>query len=217
MLGKAIKLNLEDLWPFVAVEGGVFLLYELIEAIILYAAKPDTSGAVCGLILLAFGFMLNIFAGIGYLTLNVDMLLRYGVTRKTALLATLGTMTLNMTVSMSFAALLGWVDTRIAQAWVDALPWVQSVDSIQPPLWGYFAVGLGTVCLAMGVGALNQRFGRKAFWAGWGAWMLLVVGINVVDMDAIIESPAALPTVIGICAVSLVTGCALTMRCTVKN
>ena len=217
MLGKAIKMNLEDLLPFVAVEGGVFLLYELIEAIIMYTAKPDTSGAVCGLILMAFGVMMNLFAGAAYPSLNVEMLLRYGVTRRTALLATLCTMTLNATVSMALAAALGWVDGRIAWAWVATLPWVHEVESIGPPLWSYFAIGLGAVCLALGMGALLQKFGRRAFWVGWGLWMLLVVGINLVDMDALVESPAALPTVIGICAVSLVTGCALTMRCTVKN
>ena len=217
MLGKAIKLNLEDLIPFVAVEGGVFLLYELIEAIIMYTAKPSTSGAVCGLILMAFGVMMNLFAGAVYPSMNVEMLLRYGVIRKTALLATLGSMTLNMAASMALAAFLGWVDGRIAQAWVNALPWVHEVESIGPPWWFYFVIGLGAVCLALGAGALLQKFGRRAFWVGWGAWMLLVVGINVVDMDALIESPAALPTVIGLCVVSLVTGCALTMRCTVKN
>ena len=149
--------------------------------------------------------------------MNVEMLLRYGVTRRTALLATLGTMTLNATVSMALAAALGWVDGRIARAWVNALPWVHEVESVGPPLWFYFVIGLGTVCVALGLGALLQKFGRRAFWVGWGAWMLLVVGINVVDIDAMIESPAALPTVIGLCVVSLVTGCALTMRCTVKN
>ena len=217
MFGKAIKLNLEDLLPFLVVEGIVFLLYELIEAIILYTVKPDTSGAICGLILMAFGLMLNFFCGITYPTMNVEMLLRYGVTRKIALLASLGNMTLNMTVSMAMAAALGWVDSRIAQVWVNALPWVHEVESIGPPWWFYFAIGLGVVCLALGMGALLQKFGRRAFWVGWGGWMLLVVGINVVDMDAMIESPAALPTVIGLCVVSLVTGCALTMRCTVKN
>ena len=217
MLGKAIKLNLEDLLPFVAVEGGVFLLYELIEAIILYTVKPDTSGAICGLILMAFGVMMNLFAGAAYPSLNVEMLLRYGVTRRTALLASLGSMILNMAVSMGLAAFLGWVDGRIAQAWVNALPWVHEVESIGPPLWSYFAIGLGVVCLALGMGALLQKFGRRAFWVGWGAWMLLVVGINVVDIDAMIESPAAIPALIGLCVVSLITGCALTMRCTVKN
>ena len=217
MLGKAIKMNLEDLIPFVAVEGGVFLLYELIEAVVLYTVKPSTSGAVCGLILMAFGVMMNLFAGAAYPSLNVEMLLRYGVTRKTALLGTLGSMTLNMAVSMALAAFLGWVDVGIARAWVNALPWVHEVESIGPPWWLYFAIGLGAVCLALGMGALLQKFGRRAFWVGWGAWMLLVVGINVVDMDALMESPAALPTVIGLCVVSLVTGCALTMRCTVKN
>ena len=217
MLGKAIKMNLEDLIPFVAVEGVVFLLYELIEAVVLYTVKPSTSGAVCGLILMAFGVMMNLFAGAVYPSMNVEMLLRYGVIRKTALLATLGSMTLNMAVSMGLAALLGWVDNRIAWAWVKALPWVENVESVGPPLWAYFAIGLGVVCVALGVGALVQRFGRKVVWMFWVLWLAFVFGINMVDMDALIESPAAIPALIGLCVVSLITGCALTMRATVKN
>lgn len=217
MLGKAIKMNLEDLWPFLAIEGACFLVYELIEAIILYVGKPDTSGAICGVILLAIGVMANLIAGGTYPVLNVDLLLRYSVTRKTALFATLSSMTLNVTVSMACAALLGWVDGRIARLWVNVLPWVTEVESVEPPLWAYFVIGIGVVCLAMGAGAMLQKFGRKAFWLVWALWMLFVVGINLVDMEAIIEAPATIPALVALCVVSLIGGSALTLRSTVRN
>ncbi len=217
MFGKAIKMNLEDLWPFLAIEGGFFLVYEIIEAIILYTAKPDTSGAICGVILLAVGVMVNLFAGGTYPVLNVDLLLRYSVTRKTALAATLGTMTLNMVVTMSCAALLGWVDSHIARLWVNVLPWVTEVETIEPPLWAYFAIGIGVVCLALGVGGMLLKFGRKAFWIIWALWMLLVVGINLVDLHAVFEASATIPALIALCVVGLLGGSALTLRATVKN
>lgn len=219
MLKNAIKMNLEDLWPFLAMEGGFFLLYELIEAIVLFAMKPDTSGAVCGMILMSVGVMSNLFAGVFYPNLNVDMLLRYSVTRKTALFATLGTMTLNMTVSMTFAALLGWVDHFIARAWVSALPWVVGVESVEPPLWAYFVAGLGVVCLAFGAGAVLQKFGRKVFWVLWGAWMLLIVGFNIVDWHVLdtLNIPMMAVTAVAVCLVSLLGGSALILRASVKN
>lgn len=217
MFGKAIKMNLEDLWPFLAIQGGFFLAYELIEAIVLYTVKPDTSGAICGMILLAVGVMVNLFAGGTYPVLNVDLLLRYSVTRKTALAATLGTMTLNMTVSMVFAALLGWVDSHIAWAWVNALPWVKEVETVKPPLWAYFVIGIGVVCLALGVGGMLLKFGRKAFWLVWGLWMLFVVGINLVDMHAIMAASATIPALIVLCVAGLLGGSAFILRSTVKN
>lgn len=210
-------MNLEDMGPFAAVEGGVFLLYELVEAIIMYTVKPDSSGAVCGMILLATAVMLNLFIGIGYPVINVDMLLRFGLTRKNALLGTLCTSTLNMAASMALAALLGWVDGFIAQAWMDALPWVTQVDAVTVPVWAYFAIGLGVVGLAFGMGSLLQWFGRKAFWILWAAWMLLVVGFNLVDLHAVLELPAIVPTIIGACVIGLVGGCALTLRTSVRN
>lgn len=217
MLGKAIKMNLDDLWPFLAVEGGTFLFYELIEAIILNTVKPDTSGAICGLIVLAVGIMMNLFSGCTYPTLNVNLLLRYSVTRKTALAATLGTLTLNMAVSMAFAALLGWVDSFIARAWVNALPWVLEVEAVEAPLWAYFVIGIGVVCLALGVGGMLQRFGRKAFWLVWALWMLIVVGVNLVDVEAIVHLPATIPALIVLCIVSLVGGSGLILRTSVNN
>ena len=217
MLKKAIQMNLEDLWPFLAIEGAFFLVYEIIEAIILYTVKPDTSGAICGVILLAVGIIANLIAGGTYPVLNVDLFLRYSVTRKTALLATLSSMTLNVTATMSCAALLGWVDSRIARLWVNVLPWVTEVESMEPPLWAYLAIGIGVVCLSLGVGAMLLKFGRKAFWLVWGIWMLFVVGINLVDMEAIIEAPATIPTLIALCVVSLLGGSALTLRATVQN
>ena len=219
MLKNAIKMNLEDLWPFLAVEGGFFLLYEIIEAIILFTVKPGTSGAVCGLIVLAMGIMMNLFVGGCYPVLNMDMLLRYSVTRKTALFATLGTMTLNMAVSMTFAALLGWVDHFIARAWVSALPWVVDVESLEPPLWAYFVVGLGVVCLAVGAGAVLQKFGRKAFWILWAAWMLLIVGFNIVDWHVLdtLNVPMMAVAAVAVCLVSLLGGSALMLRASVKN
>lgn len=219
MLKNAIKMNLEDLWPFLAVEGGVFLLYEIIEAIILFVGKPDTSGAVAGLIVLAMGIMMNLFAGSMYPMLNVDLLLRYSVTRKTALWATLGSMTLNMAVSMAFAALLGWVDHFIARAWVNALPWVMEVEAVEPPLWAYFAAGLGVVCLGFGAGAVLQKFGRKAFWILWAAWMLLIVGFNIVDWHILdtLNIPMLAVAAAAVCGVSLLGGSALLLRTSVKN
>lgn len=219
MLKNAMKMNLEDLWPFLAVEGGVFLLYEIIEAIILFAAKPDTSGAVCGAVLLGVGIMMNLFVGGCYPVLNMDMLLRYSVTRKTALLGTLGSSCLNMAVSMVFAALLGWVDGFIARAWVNALPWVTGVESVEPPLWAYFVTGLGVVCLSLGAGAVLQKFGRKAGWILWAAWMLLIVGFNIVDWHMLETLNLSLAAVAAaaVCGVSLLGGSALLLRTSVRN
>lgn len=219
MFGKAIKMNLEDLWPFLAAEGGAFLLYELIEAVVLYTVKPDTSGAICGAVLLGIGAMMNLFVGAFYPVLNVDMLLKYSVTRKTALLATLGSTALNMTVSMAFAALLGWVDSLIARAWVNALPWVVDVESATVPLWAYFAVGAGVICLSFGAGAILQRFGRKAGWILWGIWMALIVGFNIVDWHVLdsLNITVTVAALVAACVLGLFGGSALMLRTSVRN
>lgn len=219
MFGKAIKMNLEDILPLCGVVGGFFLLYEVIEAVVLFTVKPDTSGAICGVILMAVCAMMNFFAGCGYPMLNVDLLLRCSVTRKTALLATFGTMALNMAATMALAFVLGKADSLIADAWMKALPWVMGVERIEVPVWVYPALGLGMVCLSLGVGAVLQRFGRKAFWVLWAGWMLLAVGMNVIDWDVLdtLNVSAVVVAAAAACVVSLIGGSALILRANVKN
>ncbi len=219
MLGKAIKMNLEDILPLCGVVGAFFLLYEAIEAVVLFTVKPDTSGAVCGMILVAVCAMMNLFAGCSYPVLNVDMLLRHSVTRKTAILATFGSLTLNMLCTMALAFLLGKADGLIADAWMKALPWVTGVDRIEVPVWVYPALGLGMVCLSLGVGAVLQHFGRKAFWGLWAGWMLLAVGMNIIDWHVLdtLNVSAVVIAAAAACVVSLLGGSALILRANVKN
>ena len=72
---------------------------------------------------------------------------------------------------------------------------------------------------SLGVGAVLQRFGRKAFWVLWAGWMLLAVGMNVIDWDVLdtLNVSAVVVAAAAACVVSLIGGSALIMRANVKN
>lgn len=205
MIKKVLKLNCRDFIIPPILLGGVFLLWEIIEAVIVLAVRPDSSAALGGVFCPVVGGFFAVIACTANYTVGFEMLLRTSITRKGALLGMVCTMVLETVYALGLGWLMGQVDRLIARAWT-ALPWVERVDiDFSFPLWGLALAAVVITLLGLGTGAALQRFGRTAFWLLWGGYMLVVVFMNQIDWGALFAGDrllAALP-VLGVCAVAL--------------
>ena len=87
---KLIKLNLDDLALYLAVEGGLFLVVQIIIGCVMYFARPETSVTVACVLYPIVGGLTALVAGISHVGVSFDQALRFGQTRKRALGLTLG-------------------------------------------------------------------------------------------------------------------------------
>lgn len=182
MLKKVIRLNAGDFGVIAAVVGGAFVLIEVLVNIVMAIVKPDTVPTLCGILLPCAAFMLCLFVNVFQVPASFDFYLRFGLTRKRALGATL---TL-MGVETLFAFVLTWI---LAQAdrlgpviWTNLRPGI-GVEEFSIPLWGYALMAVAAVLLGLISGSVIQKFGRKAMWILWVGFMVFLTGMNATDWD----------------------------------
>ncbi len=196
MIKKVFELNKGDFALYTAVDVGVFLVWQLIATIIMLAVKPDNSAALGAIFVPLFGGFILLIGNSTNCTVGFDLLLRFSVTRKKALLGTVVLLLTESLFTMGLGWLLGKVDVAIAHVWLN-LPYVEVVDiEFSFPLWGMALAAVVLTLLSLGVGAALQRFGRKAFWVLWAGWMLLVIFMNEIDWDHLFAMDATVPTLV---------------------
>lgn len=128
MLKKLIKLNWDDLLLYLGVEGGLFLLIQIIIGCVMYFGRPDTSVTVACILFPIVGGFTALIAGISHVGVSFDQALRFGQTRKRALGLTLGLMSFEAAFALVLAGLLAaaerflcvplWVKLAGAEGWV---------------------------------------------------------------------------------------------------
>lgn len=184
MLKKVIKLNASDFGVIAAVVGGAFLLTELLVNIIMAIIKPDTVPTLCGILVPCAAFMLCLFVNVFQVPVSFDFYLRFGLTRKYALGATLAL----MSVETLYAFVLAWIFAQADRLgpliWTSLRPGT-GVEEFSIPLWGYALMALTAVALGLISGSVIQRFGRKAMWILWVGFMVFVTSMNVTHWDVL--------------------------------
>ncbi|WP_251315955.1 hypothetical protein [Flintibacter muris] len=127
---KLVKLNLDDLFLYLGVEGGLFLVVQVIIGCVMYFGRPDTSITVSCAIFPIVGGLTALVAGIAHVGVSFDQALRFGQTRKRALGLTLGLTAFQSAFALVLAALLAaverlfcpslWVKLAGMSVWVQA-------------------------------------------------------------------------------------------------
>ena len=194
MMKKLIKLNLDDLALYLAVEGGLFLVIQIIIGCAMHFARPDTSVTVsCTLFPIVGGFT-ALVAGISHVGVSFDQALRFGQTRKRALGLTLGLCAFESAFALALGGLLAaverflcpplWAKLAGMDGWTSgAIFFMPEGTTVNGELvsgkvllikdftlnwyWWLIAFG-GAVAGGIIVGALIQRFGGKGGWIIWG-------------------------------------------------
>lgn len=196
MLTKVLKLNRDDLLLYLCVEGGVFLLIQVITGFVMAFFRPEDAVLISGILLpIAAGTLAGV-AGVVHVTVVFDQALRFGQTRRRALGLTLGLLIFENLFALGLAAVLAvveqylcpflWTALSGARGWTmgGTLPTPIPEGSPAPAWdgvllirsfaleWWWYPVILA-IALACGliIGAAVQRFGGKAGWVFWGIWM----------------------------------------------
>ena len=107
---KLVKLNLDDLALYLAVEGGLFLVIQIIIGCVMHFGRPDTSVTVSCILFPIVGGFTALVAGISHVGVSFDQALRFGQTRKRALGLTLGLCAFESAFALALAGLLTAVE-----------------------------------------------------------------------------------------------------------
>lgn len=125
---KLVRLNLDDLLLYLGVEGGLFLLIQIIIGCVMHFGRPDTSVTVACVIFPIVGGFTALVAGIAHVGISFDQALRFGQTRKRALGLILGLMSFQAAFALGLGGLLAaverflcvplWAKLAGAEGWV---------------------------------------------------------------------------------------------------
>ena len=188
MLKKVIRFNLDDLLLYLGVEGGIFLLIQLVIGGVMVLLKPADGILISGIILPIIAGILILLSGVTHVTVTFEQALRFGQTRRRAVGLTAGLMAFEGVCALGCAALLALVERYLSPPlwawlagrghWVVDYPGASGaledclvLNSFQLDWWWYpviLLIGLGGGLVG---GAIIQRFGSKGAWILWGIWM----------------------------------------------
>ena len=201
MLKKLIKLNLDDLALYLAVEGGLFLVIQIIIGCVMHFARPDSSVTVSCILFPIVGGLTALIAGISHVGVSFEQALRFGQTRKRALGLTLGLCAIETAFALILAGLLAAVErllcpllwTKLAglNTWVTGTSGVVSpappppgLEGIEVPTGSFFENMAGEL-----VPLPEKTLIVETFTLDWYWWLLifaLAVGGGVI-VGAVIQ------------------------------
>ena len=115
---KLVKLNLDDLLLYLGVEGGLFLVVQIIIGCVMYFARPNSSVTVACVLFPIVGGFTALVAGISHVGVSFEQALRFGQTRHRALVLTLGLCALESAFAVALGGVLAVIERLLC-----------------PPLW----------------------------------------------------------------------------------
>ena len=216
---KLVKLNLDDLALYLAVEGGLFLVVQIIIGCVMYFARPETSVTVACVLYPIVGGLTALVAGISHVGVSFDQALRFGQTRKRALALTLGLCAFESGFALALGGLLAaverflcpplWAKLAGMDGWTSgAIFFMPEGTTVNGELvsgkvlliedftldWYWwlliFALAVGGGVIA---GALIQRFGGKGGWIIWGICVLPMFLLQIFPQELVSSAELMVP------------------------
>lgn len=190
---KLVRLNLDDLLLYLGVEGGLFLLIQIIIGCVMHFGRPDTSVTVACVIFPIVGGFTALVAGIAHVGISFDQALRFGQTRKRALGLILGLMSFQAAFALALAALLAnlerflcvplWAKLAGMNGWIlgkSAVMEFAPPPGFDGPMTGKFFVNMAGERVPLPENALIV----ETFTLDWYWWLLIfavaVMGATIV-------------------------------------
>ena len=216
---KLVKLNLDDLALYLAVEGGLFLVIQIIIGCVMHFGRPDTSVTVSCILFPIVGGFTALVAGISHVGVSFDQALRFGQTRKRALGLTLGLCAFESAFALALGGLLAaverflcpplWAKLAGMDGWTSgAIFFMPEGTTVNGELvsgkvllivdftldWYWwlliFALAVGGGVI---VGAVLHRFGGKGGWFIWGICVVPMLLLQIFPQELVSSVELAVP------------------------
>lgn len=179
---KLVRLNLDDLLLYLGVEGGLFLLIQIIIGCVMHFGRPDTSVTVACVIFPIVGGFTALVAGIAHVGISFDQALRFGQTRKRALGLILGLMSFQAAFALGLSGLLAnlerflcvplWAKLAGMNGWIlgkSAVMEFAPPPGFDGPMTGKFFVNMAGERVPLPENALIV----ETFTLDWYWWLLI--------------------------------------------
>lgn len=178
---KLISLNKGDFILTVSLTAGIFLLTQIIIAVVMVAAKPEDGIQVSGMILVFSSVIMMLVLTLSGLLVNYPQAIQFGCTRRRGLLLNAGLMGLQYFGTVILVAAGTLIEQHLCPPFWKALTGrsvdlVFFLDGIQPPWWLVLVAPLGGVALGLFISAVIFRFGRVGGWTLYAIWMAVMLG-----------------------------------------
>lgn len=116
MLKKLIRINQDNLWFYIGVEGGVFLVLEVIFCCVMRFVRPESGITVCSILMPILAGVIALIAGIAHVGVSFEQALRFGQTRRRAIGLTLGVMAFEAAFGLALGAILAALERFVCPA-----------------------------------------------------------------------------------------------------
>lgn len=201
MYFKLLRNCWDDFAVCAGVLAGFFLVAHIITAVVLAFFFDGTSLMISGMMLPIVSAFLILIYSVSYSGFQFSHLVRFGCTRRRSLALTLGCEAAMALLCMALSALLTGLERLAAPVLWQALSGCDGIDYARNgqvlvethlsnalfieifalPLWGWFAIAIGTVAVGTLCGSILQRFGRKGMWVLWALWMAVCFVPQILD------------------------------------
>ena len=214
MLKKVIALNLDDLWLVWGVPAAAFLLVHLITAGVLVFFHAGSSLMISGALLPVCSAIVMIMVTVAHVGVSFFQALRFGQTRRRALVQSMGLIAFEGGCSLAAAALFTALEHWLApRLWLlltgcQAVEWgIGGVVVPDPALdvstaleparalliedfaldwWWFPLLTLFGILTGIIISAIVARFGRRGGWTLWALWMACCFGPQLVGTQAVL-------------------------------
>lgn len=177
---KSIKreflLNLNSLWQLLAFSGGAWLLGEVLSLCIMYFAHEQeyiSMGTIfAGIVLISFG----VISALYYFSCGYEQALTMSCTRRRFLLGMFVNVCLQLLCLAGIMGVLTLLDRGLYLLLFRGMP-IDGPDLLRPEVlrwaWVILPAVFGLACIGLFLGACVQRWGRRALWLLWAAYMAI--------------------------------------------
>lgn len=188
MLKQYLRLNKMDFLLLALVPAGGLLLLELAHALGNGLSGDHAVLYLGGMVFPLIAGGLAFFAAIGQVTLTYDQSVKLGRTRRETVTCVLVLCLIEGVFAFAAAGVCTWVEGLLGDyfwpaLYPDALPELLFRNIF--PLWGQALAAMICPLAGLASGALIHRFGRRAFWVIWFAWMAFFLTVSNVDHDRV--------------------------------
>lgn len=180
-LKKLIDLNKGDFILVVSLPAGIFLVTQIVIAIIMVVLKPEEGIQVSEMILVFSSAIIMLVLTLSSLLVNYPQALQFGCTRRRGLLLNAGLLGVEYLATVALVTVGTLIEQHLCPSlWKTltgrSVDLVFFLDGIQPPWWLVLVAPLGGAALGLFISAVIFRFGRVGGWTLYTIWMVAMVG-----------------------------------------